>query len=147
MPDKMHQEIEEILARLDREAPAKPQRPPAAERSPISLVQKRKSKKSPAGRFARQFRGGLNITPTSLLFVGAGTVVAGLLLSYFASPLIWAALAGVLLFIGAFIWSFFRSPSAPAAATPRGVYWRDRYIEYESPNPGPLGWFKRKFRR
>jgi len=152
MPDKMQQEIEEILARLDKDAPAKPAASavgePDAERAPISIVKKRRAKRNPIARARREVRTSIpSVTPATLLFTGAGIMVAGLILSSFRQPFIWASLAGVLLFVAAFVWSFFRSPGTPAAPTPKGVYWRDRYIQYEPANPGPLARLKRKFRR
>lgn len=147
MPDKMHQEIEEILARLDREAPAKPPAPASAsERSPISLVQRRRQKENVA-RVRPSFNLLAMITPTALLFAGALIMVVGLVVSYYVQPAIWASLGGVFVFIAAFIWSFFRAPSVPKPNQPKGVYWRDRYIEYDSPSNSPVSWLKRKFRR
>ncbi len=153
MPDKMQQEIEEILARLDKDAPSKAAASavddPDAERTPISIVKKRRAKKQSAAKVRREHRASLPaITPAALLFTGAGIMIAGLVLSSFAQPFIWASLTGVLLFIAAFVWSFFRSPGAAAAPPPpKGVYWRDRYIQYEPANPGRFARLKQKFRR
>ena len=152
MPDKMHQEIEEILARLDKDAPARPAAPvsdaPDAERAPISIVQKRRAKKTPAPKTPRPAGfGPPPITPTMLLFTGAAIMVTGIVLSSFVQPFIWVSLAGVGLFIGAFLWSFLRSPGTPASSPPKGVYWRDRYIQYEPASPGYFARLKRKFRR
>ncbi len=144
MADKFEREIEEILAKLDDELPATP-----AERSPISIAQKRQQK-AKAERVRKQrpspFAG---ITPTHLLFSGAGLVFGGLILSSFFGPAIWAAFAGVVLFIGAFFWSFRRTSRPTAAGQPaKGYFWRDRYIEYEPTNSSTgqriKGWFRRK---
>jgi hypothetical protein len=83
------------------------------------------------------------------LFSGAGLVFGGLILSAFWSPLIWAAFAGVVLFIGAFFWSFRRTNrTASGEPQPKGYYWRDRYIEYEPTGSQTgqriKGWFRRK---
>ena len=138
MADKFEREIEEILAKLDDKLP-----PPAEERSPISLASRRKGKgKAPRANPPAW------LTPTALLFAGAGIMFGGLLLSSFWAPLIWASLSGVVLFVAAFFWSFRRTPRAGRAASPRGAYWRDRYIEY-GPQTTTGGsriknWFRRK---
>jgi hypothetical protein len=148
----MQQEIEEILARLDKEAPSKPAAPavdsPGPERAPISIVRKRRARNNPVAKARREFRSNApSVSPAALLFTGAGIMVVGLILSTFAQPFIWVSLAGVLVFIAAFVWSFFRSPGTSEPAQPKGVYWRDRYIEYESARPGPFARLRRKFRR
>lgn len=152
MPDKMQREIEEILAKLDKESPggALPKAPTSAsERAPISLAQKRRQRNSPVSRARREATSITNrVTPANLLFLGAGIMVAGLVISTAWEPAIWASLAGVVLFIAAFLWSFVRTPrSEGGMASPKGVYWRDRYIEYEPANAGPWSRLKRKFRR
>jgi hypothetical protein len=80
------------------------------------------------------------------MFTGAALVVGGLVLANVAGPLIWVSFAGVLLFLGAFLASFFRHTPAQAAP-PGGVFWRDRYIEYEPSSPGLFDRIKRTFRR
>lgn len=152
MADKMQREIEEILAKLDKERPggALPEPPVrAAERAPISLAQKRRQKHSPVAKARREANSlAARVTPTNLLFLGAGIMVAGLLISTAWQPAIWASLAGVLLFIAAFLWSFMRAPrSEGGMEAPKGVYWRDRFIEYEPTNSGPWSRLKRKLRR
>lgn len=128
MPDRVEREIEEILAKLDPDAQASPRRP-----VPINSRRKRAPgpPKRPGPAFSTRF------DTTTLLFAGAGIMVAGLILASFWSPLIWASFAGVVLFIGAFVMSFFRSGhSMPGGGAPRGYYWRDRYIEYTPPTTG-----------
>lgn len=152
MSDKMHQEIEEILARLDREVPNRPGSPavgvPDSERAPISFEKKRRERRNPITRLRRSASGvTLPVTPTALLFTGAGMMVVGLAASSFAQPFIWLSLAGVFLFLAAFAWSFFRTAAPSAGPSPKAVYWRDRYIEYEPANPGPFARLKRRFRR
>ena len=146
MSDKMEREIEEILARLDTDAPNAPEPAP-----PISIMARRKKA---ARRLApeRSGSGGMlaRVNPTAFLFTGAGVMVAGLVLSNVWQPFIWASFAGVVLFIGGFLWSFRRSPGphgAGAAPPPKGHYWRDRYIEYEPAAPGPMDRLKRRLRR
>jgi hypothetical protein len=139
MADKFEREIEEILAKLDDELPPGDGR---AANAPISIAQKRQQKaKAQRVRTARP-NPLASLSPTTLLFTGAGVMFGGLLLSAVWSPAIWFALVGVFLFIGAFALSF-RKTSRPAAA-PRsqGTFWRDRYI-----NDRPDGGIKDRFRR
>ncbi len=141
MPDRVEREIEEILAKLDTELP------PEAENKPISILSRKKTKRHQPPRPSRsrgRSRGG--ISSTSVMFAGAGLVVGGLVLASAASPLIWVSFAGVVLFLGAFLSSFFRQAPTRTAA-PRGAFWRDRYIEYDPVSPGLLERFKRVFRR
>lgn len=143
MADKFEREIEEILAKLDDELPASP------ERSPISIAQKRQQK-AKAKRVSNPRPNPLaGVSPTTLLFTGAGVMFGGLIVSNFWGPAIWFALAGIVLFIGAFFWSFRRQNRTSGGGTAaKGVYWRDRYIEYEPASPGPgnriKSWFRRK---
>ena len=76
-------------------------------------------------------------------------MVAGLILAAFWSPLIWMSFAGVVVFLAAFVMSFFRSPHPTSGGSaPRGHYWRDRYIEYMPPQSGsPFDRMRRKLRR
>ncbi len=152
MADRIEREIEEILERLDNEVPGGA---PPEDRKPISLMQRRQqaTNRKPAGapRAPRQ-NPMAGITPTALLFAGAGLTVGGLLLSGFVGPLIWLSFAGVVLFIGAFAWSFTRTapaarPGGGSGEPAKGVFWRDRYIEYGPANPGPWARIKRRFRR
>jgi hypothetical protein len=140
MADKFEREIEEILAKLDGDEP------PAA-RTPISIKSARRKNppKSPAR--APRARSTPTITPTTLLFTGAGVMIGGLLLSAFWEPLIWASFGGIILFLAAFIWSFRRSPRGGGTSAPQGHYWRDRYIEYESGGSTVFDRMKRRFRR
>lgn len=145
MADKFEREIEEILAKLDEQEVAKR----ATGHAPISILAHRgKAKPKPnlTAKPARRSPLGEALNPATLLLVGAGLVVGGLLFSNAWHPLVWVSLAGVLLFLAAFAWSFVRSPSTPRA--PRGgVYWRDRYISYEPTNESPWRRVKRRFRR
>lgn len=142
MVDKFEREIEEILAKLDDGVPDASGKPGAA---PISITQKRKQKaKAERVRTARP-NVLPNLTPTNLLFTGAGLVFGGLLVSGAWPPAIWVAFAGVVLFIAAFIWSFRRTNRAVTPATrSQGIYWRDRYID-DRPHDGSIkGRFRRK---
>jgi hypothetical protein len=141
--DRIEQEIEEILAKFDKM--------PGDEgggHSPIPIGTKRKRRAS-ASAGVRKSAGGVGnrLTPTALLFAGAGTMVAGLLLANFWSPLIWASFAGVVIFLGAFVWSLLRTPRPARTQPSGGHFWRDRYIEYEPPSAGPFDRLKRRFRR
>ena len=141
MADKFEREIEEILAKLDDELPAGD---PRGSRAPISISQKRQQK-AKAQRVRTSRPNPLNsISPTTLLFAGAGVMFGGLLVSAVWGPAIWLALTGVFLFIGAFLWSFRRSrPASSAPSRPQGTYWRDRYID-DRPQDGIKDRFRRK---
>lgn len=141
MADKFEREIEEILAKLDDKLP------PADDRSPISLASRRQQKaKSPRPRTPRS-NPLSRLTPTTLLFAGAGIMFGGLLLSNVWQPLIWASMSGVVLFVGAFLWSLRKTPRAARGSAPKGVYWRDRYIEYGPPASSGASRIKNWFRR
>jgi Flp pilus assembly protein TadB len=143
MADRIEREIEEILARLD-DLPAEGQ----PERKPISILDKREQQRRPVQPAPPgQPQAGLRqrLTPTALLLGGAATVVGGLVLSNVWGPLIWASFAGVVVFLLGFVAAFFQRPR-PAAA-PKGVYWRDRYIEYRPRDSGGGSRLSRFFRR
>lgn len=153
MADRIEREIEEILERLDNELPggALPE-----DKKPISIMQRRqqatrkKSARVPAAPRQNPLRG---VTPAHLLFAGAALTVAGFLLSGVMGALIWVSMAGVVLFLAAFIWSLTRTTATSGASgssnyqPPRGVFWRDRYIEYDPPNGSLWSRLKRRFRR
>lgn len=146
MADKFEREIEEILAKLDGDGPLRTETP-ARQPIPIASAKRKQQKKQKAARASAGTSPFARITPTTLLFAGAGTMVAGLILSNVYGPLIWASFAGVVLFLGAFVWSFRSAPRTAGGATPKGYYWRDRYIEYESANASALDRLTRRFRR
>ncbi len=136
MADRIEREIEELLAKLDTELPPDG-------RQPISLEERRRKRQASRRVSAPRFPS-IQLNPPSLLLSGAGIMVGGLFLSMFWQPLIWLSFAGVVIFIAAFLLSFrSRPPAAPGR--PRGVYWRDRYIEYEPPRPASR--FRNPFRR
>ncbi|MGE3076390.1 MAG: hypothetical protein AB7N24_10950 [Dehalococcoidia bacterium] len=141
MADKFEREIEEILAKLDDGAPAAP-----GGNSPISISQKRKQKAKAQRVRTSRTNPFSSITPTTLLFTGAGLVFGGLIISGAWSPAIWIAFAGVVLFIGAFAWSFRKTNGGGGSAAPRsgGTYWRDRYIDDTPHDGGIKGRFRRK---
>lgn len=149
MADRIQREIEEILAKLDEELPAERSGP--VERKPISITsvreQRKASKPAKAARPSRSLSSRLE--PSTLLFAGAGTMILGLVLANaVADPFIWLSFAGVVLFLAAFVWSFFRSPRPRQEMAPPGkVFWRDRFIEYEPTNSGFAGRLRRKIRR
>ena len=144
MPDRIDREIEEILARLGEE-------PPKPGEEPISLESRRRKRgQSPSSRVASAFGFRLSgPTPASMLFTGAGVMVAGLILAAIWAALIWLAFIGVVLFLAAFIWSFVRPGRARVASPPaaKGAHWRGRYVEYEPAPPGVLARIRRAFRR
>lgn len=143
MADKFEREIEEILAKLDDKLP---EGTPPSERAPISLASRRQQK-AKAQRVRTPRSNPLSsITPTHLLFAGAGIMFGGLLLSNAWDPFIWVSLSGIVLFLGAFAWSFRRTNRSSPAPQAKGYYWRDRYIEYDQKESGSgiKGWFRRR---
>ena len=111
---------------------------------------RRKRAPKPAVRASHRAGSPLDrVNPTTLLFAGAGIMVAGLVLSGFYSPFIWASFAGIVVFLAAFLWSFRRTPrsSGGSASAPRGHFWRDRYIEYTPAAPSLADRIRNRFRR
>lgn len=148
MADRIEREIEEILERLEKKgkAPARPQPPSGAGKDPIAFTPRRR-RRPLASRIASAFSGNVaDLTPANLLFVGAGVMIIGFVLATFWEPFIWLSLAGVGIFLFAFVWSFFRRPGRPVGAPPER-YWRGQRIDYDAPHPGPITRFKRIFRR
>lgn len=143
MADKFEREIEEILAKLDDKLPEGGSQ---GDRSPISLASRRQQKAKVQRARTSRPNPLKSITPTHLLFAGAGIMFGGLILSNVWEPLIWVSLSGIVLFLGAFVWSFRRTNRSSPAAQPKGYYWRDRYIEYDQrePRSGIKGWFRRR---
>lgn len=160
MADRVEREIEEILARLDKELPsdgggATPERQPISITSARDVrAQKVKAEKSTFGepkapRFTAPFE------PPTLLIAGAIVMILGLILSTaIASVFIWLSFAGVLLFLAAFAWSFFRSKPASASSgavfhsgEPGKVFWRDRYIDARPGASSTTDKIRRRFRR
>lgn len=136
MADRIEREIEEILAKLEPDAPKKP--------VPIASRRKPAPRAVPSPAAQRSFR----LEPATVLFVGAGVMLAGFVLSTFWSLLIWVAFVGVLVFLGAFLLSFFRGPSTgPRGSAPGGHYWRGQYIEYAPAHPSALDRLRRKFQK
>lgn len=137
MGDRIQQEIEEILARAG-ELPGETR----GAREPIPFRRRRRAQRPRLPRPPR-----VPLEPATLLVVGAVLVIVGLVLSAAWPPAIWLSLAGVVLFLAAFLWSFFRSPDRRAPGGPRRVYWRDRYIEYEPERPSLVRRLRRFFTR
>jgi hypothetical protein len=140
MADKFEREIEEILAKLDDDLPPAPAAPG---RAPISISEKR-NQKAKAQRVRTARPNPLSaITPTHLLFGGAGVMFLGLIAANFWGPAIWLSFAGVVLFVAAFVWSFRKTKRpSPAAGGSAGTFWRGRYID-----DTPGGQSKSRFRR
>lgn len=142
MADRVEREIEEILAKLDHETGNGGDAP----REPIQF---RARRKEPVTSRMSSALPSFHLTPAALLFGGAGIMFIGLIGATFAGPMIWVAFAGVVLFLAAFVWSLTRRTTAggTGGGRPKGVYWRDRYIEYGPEQPGSIERFKRVFRR
>ena len=138
MADRMEREIEEILSKLDVESPG--------ERTPISIMSRKKKARPAAPLTTKLPRFTRFSNPAALLLAGAAIMVAGLVLSNVWGPLIWMAFGGVVIFLGAFVLSFRKSAPAPGTA-PSGHYWRDRYIEYQPARNDVFSRIKRRLRR
>ena len=135
MADKFEREIEEILAKLDDQLPE--------ERPPISIAAKRQQKAQAQRAKTTRQSPFPSLSPTNLLFAGAGVMFIGLFVSNVWEPAIWASLAGVVLFLGAFLWSFRRTSRPTGTPSGGGHYWRDRWID-DAPTRSTKGWFRRK---
>ena len=149
MADNFERDIDEILAKLDTDAP-----PPVGtnDREPISISSARRKPNSKTPKAPKLSSSGPSLldrfSPTNMLFAGAGIVVGGLILSNFYGPLIWASFAGVVLFIAAFLISFRKAPrGGTSVGAPQSHYWRGQQISYEPTQPSPLGRVKKIFGR
>jgi hypothetical protein len=149
MADRIEREINEILEKLD----SLPDE--GAERRPISIAdhrEKRPKQRVPEPAKAPRQLPSFIPTPTHALLAGAGTVIGGLVLANLWAPLIWAAFAGVAMFIGGFVAALVRKPNVPRGGAsgspnqPGGVFWRDRYISYEPTNQTTWQKIRRRFR-
>ncbi len=146
MADRIEREINEILEKLE----GLPDEGAPPDRRPISIAQHREQRERRPDPPAPRISGpslAARLSPTHALLAGAGTVIGGLVLSNIWAPLIWAAFAGVAMFVGGFVAALFKTPR-PRAESRDGVFWRDRYIEY-SGNGSQTTWgrIKRRFRR
>ncbi|HCU99592.1 MAG TPA: hypothetical protein DGL25_00195 [Dehalococcoidia bacterium] len=142
MADRIDREIEEILTRLG-------EKPPTGGEEPISIKRRRRVRGAPPlSRIAKASGFSfIKVSPSSILFAGAGIMVVGLILSAIWSPFIWLAFTGVVLFAVAFISSFLRPQRVAMKQAPsKGAHWRGRYVEYEPAPPGILARIKRAIR-
>jgi hypothetical protein len=145
MPDRIEREINEILAKLD-ELPPDVSQP---ERRPISIAEARGRKRQQERRKNQaRLPTRMPFSPPALLLSGAGAVIGFLVLASAWAPLIWGAFAGVLLFIAGFIASLVKRPVVSRSAAPPsgGVFWRDRYIQYD-PKAGGSVWDRLRGRK
>jgi hypothetical protein len=140
--DRIEKEINDLLEQLD-------DFPGERGASPVSLDERRRQRRGPTPPKTRAGRGlGDFFNAATLMLIGAGMVVVGLLASAIAGWLIWVSFTGIVVFFLAFALSFWQSGrTAGPARGPRTVYWRDRYIEYEPGDGGTLQRVKRWFRR
>ena len=79
------------------------------------------------------------LTPNHLLLLGAALLIIGLVLR---GGGLWLAIVGIVVFLMGLFWT--SRGGNRKANQPKGGYWRDRYISYESTNENPL---RRFFRR
>lgn len=148
MADRVEREIEEILARLDKDLPAD-KGGSTPDRQPISITSARDVRAQRAKPVAQPRRLPFALEPSTLLMAGAAIMVGGFILSaLIASSLIWLSFAGVIVFMAAFVWSFFRNkPATPETYAPGKVFWRDRYIDAHPNGPSTTDKIRRRFRR
>ncbi len=79
------------------------------------------------------------LTANHLLLVGALFLIVGLVLR---GGGMWLAVAGIVVFVIGLFWA--SRGGGRGNGQPRGGYWRDRYISYESQSGNPLKrWFRR----
>lgn len=142
MADRIEREIEEILSKID-------DLPEDGGKKPISITEHRRTPKFDEG----PRRSALDrLDPAVLMITGAAVMLGGLVAASFAEAFIWVSLAGVVVFLGAFLLSFFRRErpagvDGPPNAGPKKVFWRDRYIEVEPYKPGPMSRLRSKLKR
>jgi hypothetical protein len=123
MPDRIQREVEDLLARLD----AFPRKRPVWARAWAGL-----------GNGLRGLGNGLklpNLSAGHLLLIGIGIIVAAWVLLPGGSDVTrWIIAAGIVLFIGAFIFSLRRQSRPPEK------YWRDKPLDV---HPGSRSWWDR----
>lgn len=144
MADRIEQEIEEILAKLDVGGDEEADR---GSRRPIPISGRRRSLPASAPHSSGSRLPNLNVTPATLLLTGAAVMVVGMVGANWWEPLIWLSFGGVVLFLAAFAWSFRRHQRQGAVGGPQTVYWRDRYIDVSRQGPGGFSRIRRIFRR
>lgn len=140
MPDRIEREIEEILERLDDL--------PDGGRTPVPIASRKKQAAANARPRAPRPSPLARLDPAMLMVSGAVIMAGGLVLATAADAFIWLAFAGVVLFLGAFIVSVTR-PGRPTSGegSRGGVFWRDRYIEYQPATPSAWERLRQRFRR
>ncbi len=124
MADRVHREIEDLLADLERRGklPARPPRPPLRRRlvGPFARLDRAVS-----SRFER-------MTPGRALATGAILVLIGYFFRSFLGPAQGpVVIVGLVLFVGGFFWSF-RAPRGPRVEQ----RWRGRVIDVPQPTIG-----------
>lgn len=117
MPDRIQQEVEELLARLDKFPPKRPlsQRIGRALNAPFRAV--------------GDWLNGLNLPRISAGHILLGAMIL-IVVVYVAGGTgglwTWLIAASILTFIGAFVWSLRRHSRPPAQK-----YWRDRPMDLD----------------
>ena len=136
MPDKLDQDIEEVLSKIEDFEWHRRQR-----REPSRL---RRSWNRRWDALTQSIASLLvRFTPGHLMLLGF-LVLLGALVFRFRGLGTWMVLAGVVLFMLGLVWSM-RGGGGGRTARGGGGYWRDRYIRYEDGPPrGPRGWFRRQ---
>lgn len=81
------------------------------------------------------------------MMVGAVVMIGGFVLATVVEPFIWLSFAGVVIFLVAFLLALTRSGKPKPVTGAHGVYWRDRYIEYNPAAPSLWDRMAGRFRR
>jgi len=125
MPDRIQREVEELLAKLDTFPPRRPLR--TRLRNSFS----RGIQRLGGFRFPRLSAG-------HVLLIAIAVIVVGYLVAGGSDFGRWSIVAGVVVFIGAFIFSLRRQSRPPQK------YWRDRPMELRRPSePRGRPWWDR----
>lgn len=139
MADRIEREIEEILERLDDL--------PDSGRSPIPIASRKRKVQAAAPPKPSAPPLTSRIDPPLVMMAGAAVMIGGFVLATFAEPFIWVSFAGVVVFLAAFVLALARSGKPKPTTEARGVYWRNRYIEYAPQSPSVWDKLAGRFRR
>ena len=137
--DKIQQEIEELLDRLDTFLP---------EESVASRVRKRSSG-AVASLLQSIVEPATHISLRQVILAALGLILAGFLIRYsYPSAGHWVLIAGVVLLLGSFVLSFF-SRAGNSGASETEKHWRGQPMVLQSPGLGDRlrTWFRAKRRR
>ncbi|MGH2587364.1 MAG: hypothetical protein ACRDJE_20810 [Dehalococcoidia bacterium] len=120
MPSRVEREIEEILSKLDADAPSRP--PTRLRRSWRSRVRRL------VDRIPRPHISFARLNAGTLMLWGIGLILSALLLRVIAPDLTrWAVIAGLILFFGSFVLAFVHKDGGAIGSSE--TYWRGQRIQ------------------